>query len=74
VLFRHSREDGNPERLLSGAEHHPGEHDNEIEMRNMLVSELCGAKAEFSTSSALATAHYVLSGVESLSKGIGSGG
>ncbi len=42
-------------------------------MRNMQVSELCGAKAEFATSQALAMAHHVVPGVESLSKGIGRG-
>jgi len=50
---------------------HKGEHDSEIHMRKLLVSELCGAKAEFSTRSDLAMAHRVVSGLESLQKRIG---
>ena len=44
---------------------------NEIQMRKMLVAELCGAKAECITLPDLAMAHRVVSGLESLPKRIG---
>jgi len=40
-------------------------------MFKMQVSELCGAKAEFTTRPDLAMAHRVVSGLESLPKRIG---
>lgn len=52
-------------------EHHRGEHDSEIQMCKLQVSELCGAKAQFITCPDLAMAHRVVSGLESLPKRIG---
>lgn len=44
---------------------------NEIQMRKMLVQELCGAKAEFITLPDLAMAYRVVFELESLPKRIG---
>jgi hypothetical protein len=52
-------------------EHHRGERDSEIKMREMQVSGLCGAKAEFTIGQDLEMAHRVVSGLESLPKRIG---
>jgi hypothetical protein len=52
-------------------EHQRGERDSEIHMCKMQVSELCGAKAKFTTCPDLAMAHRVVSGLESLPKRIG---
>ncbi len=52
-------------------EHLRGEHDSEIQMCKMQVSELCGAKAKLITCPDLAMAHRVVSGLESLPKRIG---
>jgi hypothetical protein len=46
-------------------------YSNEIQMRKMLVAELCGTKAGCTTVPDLAMAHRVVSGLESLSKRIG---
>jgi hypothetical protein len=48
-----------------------GEHDSEIHMCKMQVSELCGAKAKFISCPHLAMAHRVVSELESLPKRIG---
>jgi len=40
-------------------------------MRNMLVSRLCGTKAELAACQDLAVAHRLVSGLESISKRIG---
>ena len=46
-------------------------YSNEIQMRKMLVAELCGAKTGCTTLPDLAMAHRVVSGLESLPKRIG---
>jgi hypothetical protein len=50
---------------------HKGEHGIEILMCNMLVSRLCGTKTEFAACQDLAVAHRLVSGLESIPKGIG---
>lgn len=52
-------------------ERHQGRPDDEIQMRRVLVSGLCGTKPEFTPGQDLALAHRMVSGLESLPEGVG---
>ncbi len=52
-------------------EHHSGGPDNEIQMRELQITEIFGEKTKFASGPYLAMAHRLVPGMESVPKGIG---